>query len=746
MFNLRFLFLLLLSAFAWSQLTLAEAARLTIDRIFDSPELDGAVPSGLKFSPQGQRLTFLQPKKDNYEVLDLWEYDLKTGQPHLLVDSRSLQTGTLSEEEKARRERMRISRQGIVEYFWSENGDKIIFPAAGDLYLQDSNKKLRRLTQNAGAELDVRFSPKDTYVSFVRDQNLYVFDLKSGKEFAVTTRGKDHLSFGVAEFVAQEEMGRYTGYWWSEDETYLALMEVDESPVKWVDRYEINADSVVTRKQRYPEAGTSNARVRLAIVRLEDVRGGRPQVEFIPIAAKEEVYLPRAEWTPDHKLAYQVQTRDQKRLEMFIYDPLTRRSIKVLREHDGRWVNLHNDWKWLEKSSNFVWGSERSGYHHLYLMDRKGKTLRPLTQGIWAVDRLEGVDEENGWVYFTANKVSPTQRHLFRVSLKHPSEPEVLTPEEGWHGVVMDKPARRFVHYYSSPQTPPRVTLHAANGEKIASLAENKVDAHHPLYPYRNALQTPEFGAFKGPSGDLIHYLLYKPRSFDPKKKYPLIVEGYGGPHVQMVRKAWGGKWGLIAQILLDRGFVVAVFDNRGSSRRGKAFESALYKAFGTVEVKDQKAGVEHLVKLGIVDPARVGFFGWSYGGYLALNLATKAPETFKANVAVAPVTDFALYDTHYTERYMGLPKTNVGAYRRANVLNYIPQLRGNLMIVHGMADDNVLFTNSTMLFKKLQEEGKIYESLTYPGSKHGIYGRRNQIHLYKSIVDFFERHLRPGL
>jgi dipeptidyl-peptidase-4 len=717
-------------------------SQLTIERIFDSPELDGPKLMGLQFSPSGKRLTYLQPKKDNYEILDLWEFDLGTGTPRLLVDSNKLKFGELSEQEKARRERMRMSRKGIVEYYISEIGDKIVFPAGGDLYLHDFEHPLKRLTKNESAEIDVRFSPKDTYVSFTRDQNLYVIDLASGKETPVTREGKGDISYGSAEFIAQEEMGRQTGYWWSKDEKFLAFTEVDESGVKLVDRYEIGASGVTTRKQRYPEAGSANAKVRLGIVALGAAFTGTAKATWISLGSNDDIYLPRVDWTEDGKLAYEIQSRDQKTLDVYLYDPKTSRSQKILRETNPHWVDLGDDWYWLKRSNDWIWGSERSGYKHLYLMDRKGKVIRQLTHGHYPV-AFQGVDEEGGWVYYTANEPTPLNCGLYRVSIAKAGTPEQILKEEGCAWIAMDKDAKRFIRYASTPMTPTKTTLHKASGEVIATLLANEVDSKHPLYPYWNSLRVPEYGSFKGPSGDEIYYSIIKPKNFIPKKKYPLIVTGYGGPGARVVGKWWRGRGTLFEQVLAGKGFIVASFDNRGSSGRGRKFEDWFYRKFGVVEVEDQKAGVDYLVRQGFVDPKRVGFFGWSYGGYLAMMLLAKAPDTFKANVAVAPVSDFALYDTHYTERYLGKPQENKKAYHDANVLNFVPQIQGRALIVHGMADDNVLFTNSTMLFQKMQESGKLYESVTYPGQKHGIYGKANQIHVHRTILDFFERYLK---
>lgn len=729
--------LLLLSSLAFAH------EPLSIHRIFESPELDGGAPQGVKFSPNGERLSFLKPKETGLEVLDLWEYDLKTGRPKLLVDSSRLSEGPLSEAEKARRERMRVSKRGIVEYHWSNDATMLAFPAANDIYLYGlAEKKLRQLTKSEQDELDVKFSPKDSYLSFVREQNLFLVGLRDGKEHQVSTLGKGDVTCATAEFIAQEEMSRFTGYWISEDEEWIAYQVTDESMVKKVQRYEIDADKVTVKEQRYPEAGTANAQVKLAVVRLQDVLSGTPRPQWVDLGIGEHGYLARAQWTPQGKLAYQVQSRDQKTLELWHYDPKTQKSKRLICERDAHWVELFNDERYL-KDGRFIWQTEASGFAHLDLYSADGKRLFALTGGDWVVDELNAVDEAQGLVYFTAGLPSPLEHNLYRVKLEKNAKPERLTTREGNNTVVMERSARFYTEIYSGLNQPPQVTLRSVDGKELAQVWANKIEKGHPFYPYAEHYVTPEFGSFKH-EGTELYYQLYKPKYFNPAEKYPLVVMGYGGPTVQVVSKGWRGRNGHFANVLTQHGFVVASFDNRGSNRRGRKFANHLYHAMGTVEVEDQVAGVKFLLKQGYIEPNHVGFFGWSYGGYLSLMLAMKAPEVFAANVAVAPVTDFRLYDTHYTERYMGMPQEEKRAYDRADVLHFTYKLDTRLLVMHGMADDNVLFTNSTLLFKDLQQKDKVYESVTYPGAKHGIYGRENQIHVYRTIADFFRRNLMP--
>lgn len=717
---------------------------LSLERIFSSPELDGPTLRHVKFSPSGKRISFLKSKSTDFEKLDLYEFNTDTGKEERLFDSDRLQSREQSEIEKAERERKRITHQGVVDYVWSHRSDQILMASMGQLYTFDlSKKKLQQLTTSTEHSLNPGFSPKDRFISFTRGPDLFLFDLVSKTELQVTKSSGSDLFFGRAEFIAQEEMDRHQGYWWSEDEEYIAFTEVDEAQVKKVDRVEFQFDRVILQKQRYPEVGTANAKIRLGLIRVADFLANRQvRPTWVPLGPSENVYLARVRWTPDGQLAYQVQSRDQKTLNLFLFDPKSSKRKKILTEKSKTWVGLHDDWFFLKKSPEFVWASERSGFKHLYLMSRSGKILRQLTKGSWEVSELKGVDEDEGFVYFTGLKETPLQRHFYRQSIKNKDGVVRLTQQSGTNEVILSTKSGRFVLGHTSINQPLQWSLHDLSGRQISWLEQNRLVDKHPLAPYLNRLTKPELGSFKGPSGDLLYYLLFRPKGFDASKQYPLIVHGYGGPGVQMVTDSWNGRRRYFADILNQHQFVVAIIDNRGSKGRGKTFEESLFHQMGTVEIEDQVAGVKHFVKQGFIDPARVGFWGWSYGGYLSLMLAGKASETFKANVAVAPVTDFRLYDTHYTERFMGIPVANEKAYKRANVLNYTNEMKGHVLVVHGMADDNVLFTHSTQLFEKFQKEQKLYESITYPGARHGLSGRNNQLHVHTSILDFFQRRL----
>ncbi|WP_232771521.1 S9 family peptidase [Colwellia sp. 12G3] len=719
------------------------AEQLTIERIYSSPSLDGQTPKSLKFSPDGTRVTYLQGKSDDLHRYDLWEYNLASKENKILVDSQSLFSGqeSLSDEEKARRERQRIYGVGIMEYQFSQDGSALLFPLNGDIYYYHlATKTAKRLTETAGFETDVKFSPKGNFVSYIREQNIYVLNIASGEEHQLTIDGAGTIKNGMSEFVAQEEMARMTGYWWSPDEKHIAFLRVDETPVKIVIRNEIYAEKIELIEQRYPATGTNNVHIQLAVT---DIKGKK--IRFVDLGDNKDIYLPRVKWLADSKdLSYQWQSRDQKTLILKTYNLKKRRQKTLLTEESTHWLNLHKDLTFLSDNKTFIWASERDGYKHLYHYNLNGELISQLTKGAWVVDSLTRVDEKNGWVYFTGRADTPLERHLYKVPLsgKSPENVQRITKRNGFHSINFSATSESYIDSFSNTKTPKQVSLHLANGEHVTWLAENKVTAEHPVAPYYDDLVMPEFGSLKSDDAKAdLYYKIYKPKNMQPGKKYPVIVRVYGGPHAQLVTNAWQGAD--ITQYMLQQGYIVYQLDNRGSNYRGTAFEFPIYERLGQVEVTDQITGVKYLHTLPYVDQERIGVFGHSYGGYMALMTMFKAGDYFKAGVSGAPVTDWMLYDTHYTERYLNHPKANAAGYQQSSVFPYVSGLSGPMMVYHGMADDNVLFTNTTKLIKALQDEGKIFELMTYPGSKHSMRGKKVKVHLNTTIMDFFDRHFK---
>ena len=738
----------------------ASAEKLTIERIFAAPDLSGPSLRLPKLSPDGRLVTYLQAKTTDKNRLDLWAYDVRAGQQRMLVDSMRLTTGDrpLSPEEAARRERQRTSSlSGIVDYQFSSNARYLLVPLNGDLYVYDLNaperSAVRRLTNSESYETDARFSPRARYVSFVRDQNLFVYDLTTGREQVITQDCSALVSCGVAEFIAQEEMDRDTGYWWSSDEKHLAFTRVDEAPVPEVERFEIYADTAKVIKQRYPAAGSSNAHVELYVASVGDtnVQAKTTAPVRIDLGTDPDFYLARVDWMPTNKaLAVQKQSRDQKNLTLLSADIATGATRELLQERSDTWVNLNDELTFLHRSPQFIWASARTGFKHLYLYDLDGKLVRPLTSGDWMVEgdsegsrAIGGVDEQRGLVYFSANKESPLVRNLYSVSLLN-AEAGIkrITMGEGWHSITMSSNAQIFLDVGSTLDSPPSVALRSANGQALKTLLGNELTGTHPYAPYRTDQPTIELGSLKAGDGQTLYYRIMKPRDLGAGKKYPVIVDVYGGPSSQRVRSAWNNDY--FDQVLAQNGYIVFTLDNRGTGMRGTRFESVLYKHLSQVEVEDQLTGVDFLKSQLYVDPSRIGVFGWSYGGYMTLMCMLRTPGVFAAGVSGAPVTDWRLYDSHYTERFMSTPENNADGYADSNVLTRADKLRGSLLIIHGMADDNVLFANSTTLFKKLQDLNKPFDVMTYPGSKHGLLRHADTgPHGYAMIKRFFDENLK---
>jgi dipeptidyl-peptidase-4 len=732
---------LILAAVAATLLTgAAMAEQLPPKRIFESPDLNGPRARGVKLSPDGKSVTYIKVRADDLTVTDLWVAGVAGGEPRLLIDGKKLAPDAreLSEAEKARRERAGVATRGVVDYAWDDQGRLILAPVEGDLYVYDlASKQVRQLTRTPGDEIDAKVSPRGRFVSYVRDDNLYVTPAAGGAEQALTQGGTELKSWGTAEFIAQEEMDRHTGYWWSPDESRIAIALVDQTGVDVVDRPEVGATGAKVVAQRYPRVGRPNAVVDLYV---QDVATG--QRVKVDLGDNPDIYLGRVTWSKDGRTLYvQRQSRDQRRLDLIAVDPSTGKSKVILSETSPHWTDLTDDFRPLADGT-FLWLSEKSGFRHLYLHDAGGKLVRQVTKGEWPIAELLGVDEARGVAIFSANKDVPVERRLYEVSYKAPAEPRALTPAGGWWSAEVAKAGGTFVGTYEDPKTPPQTALYRADGSRVRWIEENALKAGHPFAPYADRLRTPEYGTIKAADGSALWYSLRTPPGFDPAKKYPVIVQVYGGPGSARVFKGWQSPED---QILLDAGYILFKLDNRGTPNRSVAFKTAIDRKLGQLEVDDQIAGARWLQAQPYVDPQRIGVTGWSYGGYMTLLLLTAPDSPFKAGVAGAPVTDWTLYDTHYTERFMGTPKDNAKGYEASEVVRRLDRLKpGALLLVHGMADDNVTFDHSTRVMFDLQARGVPFETMVYPGLRHrGGWTPTNRLHRAMQALDFFDRRLR---
>ncbi len=721
---------------------------LTPAIIHSDPALSGPTLKKPSISPDGTMVTVLQGRADDVGQQDLWAYDLATGanqgQGKILVSSTDLLGAPeiLSSEEKNRRERMRETAKGIIAYSWDSKGKQILFPLGGDVYVYNLEAgKATQVTNTQGFETDARISGSGEFVSYVRDNDLYVTDLASGQERRLSFGANDLVRNATASFVVQEELARNTGYWLSPDERLVAYSQIDESPIAVEHRIEFGADGIENIAQRYPFAGTDNAKVRLGIV---STTGG--ETIWVDIGDNPDIYLARVYWSHDGGRLYAgILSRDHKTLKMLDIDPETGASRLMFEETSKTWINVRGDFKALA-DGGFLWSSERSGFWHIYRYGQNGKPPVQITKGDWPVSKVDCVDEAGQKIYFTGWQTSPLEQHIYSIGFDGENLTQLSTGA-GVHTANFAKNCSSYIGTFSNKSTPPQTRAYKNDGTPLIWLNENPLDASHAYAPYLASHVTPEFGQLPARDGTMMDYMLYKPADIKPGEKRPAITIVYGGPGVQRVSKAWNNKiW--LAQLLVDNGFVVFQMDNRGASNRGKAFEDHLYRSMGITETIDQSVGAEFLKSLPFVDADNMGVYGWSYGGYMTLHMLAQT-DHYKAGVSGAPVTDWALYDTAYTERYLGDPRTdNVnytkGAYENASVFAHLDGLTEPFLLIHGMADDNVVFRHSIKLMNQMQKRGQHnMRVMTYPGEKHGFRSKENKIHRDQEILNFFVKHLQ---
>jgi dipeptidyl-peptidase 4 len=707
--------------------------RLTLERVARYPPPGARIPGSFRFNHDSRHLYFLHAEGDGI-ARSLFRLDVKTGARELVARPPGAEgpDNVLSREEVLRRERQRIQDKGITLYTLAEKSDVVVFAWSGDLYLARPGRDPLRLTTTPAVEIDPHLSADGSRVAFARDGELHVLELATGTERRLTAGAREGVTHGIAEFIAQEEMGRSEGLWWSPDGSRLAYTEVDETGVPPYPIVHQGRSTWEVETHRYPFAGGPNARVRLGIV---PAAGG--ETSWLSFASPgEEVYLARVRWAPDGTLLAQIQTRDQKCLRLLRFDPASGQPTTLLEDRTDTWINLHDDLRPLA-DGRFLWSSEASGFRHLELRDRRGAILRRLTSGDWSVDRLEGIDEKAGRVYFTAAKGSPLERQLFRVGLAR-GRVERITREAGFHEVTLSPDGRWIVDVHDSASSPPRVLLKDGSGGLVRVVDPNEDPEVREL-----ALTPPEVVTLRAADGTLLYGAIHKPEPLVKGRRYPAVVRVYGGPTAQTVKDSWEVTQDLRSRYLADHDYVVFRLDNRGSPRRGRKFETSLFGRLGSVEVDDQIAGARFLAALPYVDGSRIGIYGWSYGGYMAARCLLLAPDLFRAAVAGAPVTDWDGYDTHYTERYMGTPRSNPVGYRESSLLPLAPRLEGRLLIVHGLIDENVHFRHTARLMDALNAAQKPYDLLLFPDERHLPRGVDDRRYLESRIIEHFDRHLK---
>ena len=700
--------------------------KLTVERLFADPPLFAEPPRDLRMAPNGGCLSFLRGAEDDSERLDLWRADPASGECVCWVRSADLGTDAASTaEERAAMERRRFFASGITSHQWQADGSAVLLIAAGAGHLLDAaSGQLRQVTPAGRRFTDIKLSPQGQWLSYVGDGNLCLRRLDgSGEERTVAASEDANISFGSADFLAQEELHRFDGHWWRQDEGQLAFTRVDLGPVRPSQRFAADADGFKLVEQRYPFAGEANPETALA---LHDLETG--STRWIHCADAADCYLARVAFV-QAGLAVQILNRAQNRLRLKLIrlDDLSQRIL--IEETSDAWIDLHDNFTEIGQD-DYLWTSAQSGSSQLCRY-HNGE-LRQITEGRGRVNRVLSANAEralvSGWFE------TPTEQHLYRLDLRT-GERTCLT-EPGWHELAASDDGAWIIDRCSSLRRPMAVRFGRAD-QPMRSLSQAEIDTGHPYHPYLERHVTPELGVLAAEDSQALHYRLTRPRDLDGPA--PLIVYVYGGPGVQRVRNDWPP---LLLQLFAQHGFGVLELDNRGSANRDRPFETAIHKRLGDIEVRDQAKGARFAAELPWVDGARIGAFGHSYGGYLALMCLARAPSLFRAAVAAAPVTDWRLYDSCYTERYLGQPQDNPEGYEASTLFSHLDGLRGALLLMHGLSDDNVLFTHSMRLMQALQERNRPFELMAYPNAKHSMQQKSVAIHRFNLILDFFTRQL----
>ena len=680
------------------------------------------LPITPNWSPNGNALVYQDGGK-------VYLYDISSRKSRVWFDSSAMHADAVAPVQP-KEFGWRNRRVASESYQWFPNSKDLLAAVGGDLFIVHPNGKFDQITKTNISEEDPRLSPDGRHILYRWKSNLYVLDVSSRRVRQITADGTPTLLNGELDWVYPEELEIGSAAWWSPDSKRIAYFQFNVADEFVYPQTDLIGERAVSEPERYPQSGTPNAFVKLGVI---PVGGG--QTVWMDLGSTQNTLLARVAWLPDSSaLAVERLSRVQDKLDLLFCNPANGDVRTVLQEQSKTWINMANNLCLLKSRPEFLWTSERSGFRHIYRYSNNGELLGQLTSGNWEVTAINAVDEQKQRVYFTSSEMSPLERQLYQVSFKG-GERTRLTKDSGTHLIHANSNGSYYVDNFSSLKQPAESVLRSDAGEQIAVLrAPNTKELdEYNLLPVE-IVQVP------APDGTTLYARLIKPAGFQPGTKYPAIVYVYGGPGIQSVHNMWYGiDW---EQVLAHHGYVIWQLDNRGSSGRGHAFEEPIYHELGKQEVADQRLGVEHLIQMGFVDPARIGITGWSYGGYMTIHSILLAPGVFKVGVAGAPVTDWHNYDTIYTERYMGLPDQNVEGYNAASNVHNASRLEGKLLIVHNFEDDNVLFQNSMQMANALEKADKLYVMQVYPQKTHGVTGPL-QKSLYQAMTAFFDTNLK---
>lgn len=744
------LLFIFLSQFALSQNTAAQSAvqpkQLTIEAIFAEGGITGRPPETVKWSPDGTKVSFVQ-RDDSGEHGALYYVDVATGKRAVLVAEEKLASlAPPVSSIKDEREKERLQRYSVAGYQWAPDSKHLLFDSKGQLWLYSLDTGTAvQLTSAAEPSSDPKFSKSGREVAYIRKHNLWVKPVGENRERPLTADKDENLLNGEVDWVYAEELDVRSNYFWSPESKQIAFLQMNETKVPSYPIVDWIPQHPKVDPQKYPKAGDPNPAVRVGVI---GSSGGK--VKWIEVGeAKDHEYIPRFGWVREGMVWLQLLNRAQNKLDLYFVDVNSGKSRRMLSEASDAWVPVTDMFQILASGDRFIWPSWRDGFMQLYLysfdknnpLAGEAKLERQLTKGDFEVESVEAVDESAGTVLFVANAGDLRQRQLFSAKLDGTGQMQQLSREAGTHGVTMTENAKYYVDTFSASAVPPRMSVCKLDGTCTAFWEARSVNQYNLPAPKPLELKAADkkatlYGTLLLPPADVIAA---------HGGKVPLINNPYGGPGAQNVVDKWGGSNYLFDVILSRAGFAILHVDNRGMAGRGKAFTAAVKGHFGDIELADQLAAVDQVLAANpVLDRDRLGWWGWSYGGYMTTYALTHS-NRFKAGVAVAPVTDWQNYDSIYTERYMGLPSENKVGYFKSSTVNFATDLSGRLLLVHGTSDDNVHMQNTIQMIQGLITADKPYDLQLYPRKTHGIGGKAARVHLFHRIQDQFERWLISG-
>src|SRR3989442_481184 len=707
----------------------AQAPALTVHTIWGTREFasDLVSPTWMK---DGAAYTTIEA--DSAGRTDLYRVDAASGRRTLLVRGADLVPPGAQQP------------VSIEEYRFSADGAKLLIftntarvwrqNTKGTYYVWDfATQRLVPVSAKTGYQQFAKFSPDGRAVAFVRGNNIYVTDLASGSESALTADGNDNVINGTSDWVYEEELDLRDAFRWSPDGRRVAFWRLDQTairPFSLVTAAPLSPDPLPVR---YPKAGTPNSEVRIGIAAVETRR-----TAWVDLGSEKDIYVAAMDFAGSgNEIWLSRLNRHQNRLDLLLADATSGASRTIMADSDAAWVDAHEP-RCIAGGKQFLFESERDGYQQVYLFDRAGALVRRVTRGGWDVLQVLGVDEKKQVLYFTGAIDGPLGRPLLSIGLDGKSLKR-LSAEPGSHGIEFAPTLQLYVDTYSRAGVPPVQTLRRADGKVVRTLADN---ASLTAKVAGLGLLRPEFLTIKTADGVELNAWIIKPKGFDPSHRYPLLMTVYGGPGSQTVTDGWGGASYLWNEMLAQDGYLIASVDNRGTGARGARFKKQTYLHLGRYESADQIAAARWFATQPYVDPDRIGIWGWSYGGYMSSLSMFRGAGVFKAALAVAPVTDWRLYDTIYTERYMRTPLENPTGYAEGAPLAYADSLKGHFLLVHGTGDDNVHFQNSIRLVERLEAANKQFGMRIYPNKTHAIAGGNTRENLYGLFTVWLKRNL----